>query len=104
MNNYRDSFLMNNIFPEEQELVLDETITGTTNSNRLILFNDDYHTFDEVIYQVQKAIKCSHEKAEALTWEVHSRGLACVLEGGMSDCLRASSILEEIALNTRIEF
>lgn len=70
---------------------------------KVILFNDDYHTFDEVIEQLIKAIGCSYDKAEALTWEVHSKGKAVVFTGELSECLRVSSVLEEIALHTQIE-
>ncbi|MCX7929905.1 MAG: ATP-dependent Clp protease adaptor ClpS [Chlorobi bacterium] len=78
-----------------------ETIVGSP--AKCILYNDDWHTFDEVIVQLVKATGCSIEEAEHLTWEVHTRGKATVFEGALSDCLRVSSILEEIALNTSIE-
>ncbi|HRS01760.1 MAG TPA: ATP-dependent Clp protease adaptor ClpS [Bacteroidota bacterium] len=71
---------------------------------KVILFNDDWHTFDEVITQLIKAIQCSNEQAESLAWEVHNKGKAIVFEGELSECLRVSSILEEIALHTQIEY
>lgn len=70
---------------------------------KVILFNDDWHTFDEVIAQLMKAIGCSFEKAEALTWEVHTRGKAVVYYGSLNECLRVSSVLEEIELHTQVE-
>ncbi len=70
---------------------------------KVILFNDDWHTFDEVIAQLMKATGCSFEKAEALTWEVHTRGKAVVYSGSLNECLRVSSVLEEIELHTQIE-
>lgn len=79
---------------------------GTTESDlpaKVILYNDDWHTFEEVIVQLMKATGCSRERAEALTWEVHTRGKAAVYEGTLAECLRVSSILEEIALHTQIE-
>lgn len=69
----------------------------------VILFNDEVHTFDEVIDQLIKALRCDSAKAEALTWEVHSNGKAAVFEGTMDDCVRVSGVLEEIALHTQIE-
>ncbi|MCX7984024.1 MAG: ATP-dependent Clp protease adaptor ClpS [Bacteroidetes bacterium] len=69
----------------------------------VILFNDNVHTFDEVIHQLIKALGCSTAKAEELTWQVHTNGKAAVYEGPMNECLRVSSILEEIALHTQIE-
>lgn len=71
--------------------------------NRVILFNDEIHSFDEVIEQLLKAIECSRQRAEDLAVEVDSKGKACVYDGEISDCLRVSSILEEIGLHTQIE-
>ncbi len=71
---------------------------------RVILYNDEIHTFDEVIVQLIKATSCSVKDAEYLAMEVDSTGLACVYEGEMPDCLSVSSVLEEIALNTSIQF
>jgi ATP-dependent Clp protease adaptor protein ClpS len=85
-------------FPDLEEEVV------TKLSNRVILFNDEWHTFDEVIQQIMKATGCSTEKAEVLTLEVHNTGKSMVYEGEMIDCLRVSNILEEIALRTQIEF
>jgi len=70
--------------------------------SRVLLFNDDWHTFDEVIVQLIKAIGCTFEKARAYAFEVHVKGQCIVYKGEMTDCLRVTSILEEIALNTRI--
>jgi ATP-dependent Clp protease adaptor protein ClpS len=70
---------------------------------KVILFNDNVHTFDDVITQLIKATACSQEKAEALAWEVHTRGRAMVFTGEMMRCVQVSGILEEIQLMTQIE-
>ena len=70
---------------------------------RVILFNDEVHTFDEVINQIIKATGCDTSKAEALTWEVHHSGKAMVYEGEVTRCVQVSSVLEEIELMTQIE-
>lgn len=70
---------------------------------KVILYNDHIHTFDEVISQLVKAVRCSSAKAEEYAHEVHTRGLACVYEGEMVECLKVSGVLEEIALNTAVE-
>ena len=71
-------------------------------SNRVVLYNDDWHTFDEVIYQLIKAINCTYEKARDHAFEVHVKGKSIVFTGSMKECLKVSSILEEIALTTQI--
>ena len=70
---------------------------------RVILFNDEVHTFEEVIGQLIKALRCDISKAEGLTWEVHNSGKAAVFEGPMEDCVKVSGVLEEIALHTQIQ-
>jgi ATP-dependent Clp protease adapter protein ClpS len=82
--------------------ILDETEVDL--SSKVILFNDEYHTFDEVTGQIIKAINCSESEAEAKTWEVHTKGKAIVYDGEMGECLRVSSVLEEIGLQTQIEY
>lgn len=69
---------------------------------QVILFNDDWHTFDEVILQIQKAIKCSFETARDFAFIVHVRGQAVIFSGELTKCLRVSSVLEEIALHTQV--
>ena len=70
---------------------------------KVILYNDEVHTFDEVIGQIIKATRCDLAKAEALTWEVHNTGKALVYTGEMIKCMQVSSVLEEIDLMTEIE-
>ena len=70
---------------------------------RVVLFNDEVHTFEEVIGQLIKALRCDSSKAEALTWEVHNSGKARVYEGPMGECVKVSGVLEEIALHTQIQ-
>jgi ATP-dependent Clp protease adapter protein ClpS len=81
---------------------LDEDV-ATKLTSRVILFNDEWHSFEEVIEQIIKATGCSFDKAEDLTWEVHTAGKAAVFEGEMNECLRVSNVLEEILLRTQIE-
>jgi len=88
-----------NITPVEEQ---DED-TATQEPAKVILFNDDVHTFDEVIGQLIKAIHCDSTRAEAIAWEVHTQGKAMVYEGPMPECLKVSHILEEIDLHTQIE-
>lgn len=70
---------------------------------RLILFDDDIHTFDEVIHQLIKALGCSVEKAREMTFKVHNDGKALVYEGAFEECLKINSVLQEIQLITEIK-
>jgi ATP-dependent Clp protease adapter protein ClpS len=70
---------------------------------RLILYDDDIHTFDEVISQLMKATGCSLSEAEDKTWKVHNEGKALVYEGEFEECLRIDGVLKEIQLVTEIK-
>ena len=70
---------------------------------RLILYNDEVHTFEEVTQQLIKALKCGRGRAEELTLKVHSEGKAIVFEGEFEECLKRDYILREIELITEIK-
>ncbi len=70
---------------------------------QLILYNDDVHSFDEVILQLQKALSCSLEEAEELTVTVHTKGKAVVYQGTFEECFKRNSVLQEIQLITEIK-
>lgn len=70
---------------------------------RLILYNDEIHTFEEVIMQLQKALSCSLEEAEELTVTVHTKGKAVVYQGSFEECFKRNSVLQEIQLITEIK-
>lgn len=87
--------------PQEHQETEEEVITREP--AKVILFNDEVHTFDEVIAQIMKAVRCTRSRAEALTWEVHSAGRAVVFGGELFRCMEVSHVLEEIQLLTQIE-
>ena len=70
---------------------------------RVILFNDDIHTFDEVIMQLIKATGCTMSQAKAYAIEAHTRGKTRVFEGTFEECFRVQGVLREIQLVTEIE-
>jgi ATP-dependent Clp protease adaptor protein ClpS len=89
--------------PTREVDVLEETEESTETPWRLILYNDEDHTFEEVSAQLVKALGCSMPHAEKLTWKVHNEGKATVFEGTFEECLRINGILQEISLITEIK-
>lgn len=91
--------------PEREVLVEEEEETEERLDEpwRVILYNDDVHTFDEVITQLIKATGCSTADAEGLAWKVHTEGKAKVYEGSFEECFRVQGVLHEIQLVTEIE-
>ena len=70
---------------------------------RVILFDDDVHTFEDVIVQVVLATRCSVEAAQRIAWTVHTTGKAVCFGGPFEACFRVKAVLDEIALITQIE-
>ncbi|MBE2187094.1 MAG: ATP-dependent Clp protease adaptor ClpS [Rhodothermales bacterium] len=83
-----------------EETVVEERLTWPW---KVILFNDDIHTFDEVIAQLIKATQCSWEHASSVADTVHTQGKAVAFDGSFEDCFRVQGVLREIALVTQIE-
>lgn len=70
---------------------------------RVILYNDDIHSFDEVILQLVKATGCSLQDAERYALKAHFLGKAAVFEGTFEECFRVQGVLREIQLVTEIQ-
>lgn len=68
---------------EEEVLVLDET----DDVYKLILHNDDIHTFDFVIEALIEICKHTWEQAEQCTILVHYKG-KCTVKSGSMDVLK----------------
>lgn len=83
----------------------EKTTTGTRSGHgaRVVLFNDDVHTFEEVAAQLVKATRCTFAKGMGLANVVHTVGSAIVYEGHLERCEAVAEVLAEIALKTAIE-
>jgi len=104
MSEFLDPKFENENFTEV-DTVIDESIddgTGNGLGTKVVLFNDNYHTFDQVINQLMKAINCSEETAFYHANTIHTKGQSDVFKGDIQKCLRVSSILNEINLKTQI--
>ncbi|RMD91573.1 MAG: ATP-dependent Clp protease adaptor ClpS [Calditrichaeota bacterium] len=92
--------------PSEAAPVKEKTKQKKPKINRpwkVILYNDDIHTFDEVILQVQKATGCSLLEATRITMEAHFKGKAVAFQGEFAECHRVAGILREIGLIVEIQ-
>ena len=69
----------------------------------MVLYDDDIHTFEDVILQVVKATGCSAQRAERHAWTVHTKGKDVVYQGDFFECFRVQGVLKEIGLVTEIE-
>jgi ATP-dependent Clp protease adapter protein ClpS len=85
--------------PEAEE----KTSTVVIEPWNVILLNDEWHTFEDVILQLMKATGCSIEKAQEITWKVHTEGEAVCYSGPKERCEHVALILEEIELAVKLQ-
>jgi ATP-dependent Clp protease adapter protein ClpS len=75
----------------------------TTSSHRVILYNDDYHSEDEVVLQIQKATGYELQRAIEIMLEAHITGRAICFRGDREDCQRVARVLREIKLQVEVD-
>ena len=66
----------------EEEIALDEL---DFQERELVVFNDDYNTFDHVIRTLIEICKHSPEQAEQCTWLIHYKGKCTVKFGSFEE-------------------
>lgn len=65
------------------EEILEEVAEDVDSSELkdLVVFNDDYNTFDHVINTLVKVCKHNPQQAEQCTWIIHYKGKCAVRKG-----------------------
>jgi ATP-dependent Clp protease adaptor protein ClpS len=81
-----------------------EEASKTAPPARVILYNDDWHSFDEVCLQLMKATGCSADEGMRHAWVVHTEGRSQVYEGKREDCERVAGVLREIRLQVEVDW
>lgn len=89
--------------PETEVLTEEKTEEHLDEPWRVVLYNDEVHTFEEVTSQLMKAIGCTSSRAEKLAWKAHSEGKATVYRGNFEECFEVQAVLQEIQLVTEIK-
>ncbi|MBI4422372.1 MAG: ATP-dependent Clp protease adaptor ClpS [Elusimicrobia bacterium] len=69
---------------------------------KVVLFNCECHTFDDVERQLMKATRCSLGRARELAWEVHTQGSAVVYTGPKERCEAVAGVLEDVKLIAKV--
>jgi ATP-dependent Clp protease adapter protein ClpS len=70
---------------------------------RVVLYNDDNHSVDEVVLQIQKATGYDLEKAFDIMWEAHTKGRAICFRGERGECHRVARVLRQIRLQVEVD-
>lgn len=67
-----------------EEQVLELEVIENTELMELVVFNDDFNTFEHVIKTLIKVCKHSPEQAEQCTWLIHYKGRCTVKSGSFN--------------------
>lgn len=70
--------------------------------NNLVVFNDDFNTFDHVIQTLIRVCKHTVEQAEQCTWLIHYRGKATVKSGAMDELKPMREAICDAGIDARI--
>ena len=79
-------------------LVLDET----TDVYDLVVFNDDFNTFDHVIKTLIKVCKHTQEQAEQCTLLIHYKGKCAVKMGSFEELRPMREAICEVGIDAKI--
>jgi ATP-dependent Clp protease adaptor protein ClpS len=77
--------------------------TGSGGPYIVIVYNDDWHTFEQVIAQLCKATGCSEDKANEIANEIHFSGRAVAFAGSEEQCEHVANVLREIKLQVETD-
>lgn len=91
--------MMTETLIEEQDVVEKEELES---DREIILYNDDYHTFDFVIDSLIKVCNHTSIQAEQCTYIVHYNGKCGVKKGDMSKLKPMCSALLDRGLTAEI--
>jgi ATP-dependent Clp protease adaptor protein ClpS len=69
---------------------------------KVVLFNCDCHTFDEVENVVMKATRCTLSRARQISNEVHHRGSAVVYDGPLERCEAVADVIGSVGLRVKV--
>lgn len=62
-------------------------------SHNTILYNDDFHSFEDVVHVVRTATGKSLQNSYVITLEAHNNGKAICFSGDMRDCRKVAKVL-----------
>jgi ATP-dependent Clp protease adaptor protein ClpS len=75
---------------------------GSTDIKDLIIYNDDYNTFDHVINTLIRVCKHSQEQAEQCTYIIHYKGKCAVKKGTLRELKPMKEAICEAGITAKL--
>ena len=68
----------------------------------VIVYNNEFNTYDEVMFILMVATHCSVEEAEIETWEIDHLGKSNVHFADKSECEGVAQIIRQIGIQVEV--
>ena len=94
--------ITDNLMDQKEDIALEEIGVEKENS-QLIVYNDDFNTFDWVIQSFMEICSHTFEQSEQLSLIVHYKGKACVKTGSFDKLKPMKDALLDRGLSAVIE-
>jgi len=92
---------MKTLSREEELVELLESIE-VTDVKDLVVFNDDFNTFNHVIETLIRVCRHSPEQAEQCTWIIHHKGKCTVKTGSFDELKPMCAAICEVGIDAKI--
>jgi ATP-dependent Clp protease adaptor protein ClpS len=87
---------------QEQRRVEVLEVTDITDLKDLVVFNDDFNTFEHVIQTLIRVCRHSQEQAEQCTWIIHFKGKCSVKNGPLEELTPLKDAICEVGIDAKI--
>lgn len=87
---------------QEEELTEVLEDIGSSDIKDLIIYNDDYNTFDHVINTLIKVVGHSPQQAEQCTYIIHYKGKCAVKKGSLKELKPMKEAICEAGITAKV--
>ena len=88
--------------PHESEQFYYEVDEVTVDEQNVVIYNDDYNTFEHVIATLIKVCKHTNEQAEQCTWLIHHKGKCAVKSGEFERLVPIKNAICDAGIDAKI--
>lgn len=87
---------------QEKESVEVLEVIDVADVKDLVVYNDDFNTFDHVIETLIRVCRHTPEQAEQCTWLIHHKGKCTVKTGAYEELNRMREAICEVGIDAKI--
>ncbi len=88
--------------PHESEQFYYEVDEVTVDELNVVIYNDDFNTFEHVIATLIKVCKHTNEQAEQCTWLIHHKGKCAVKSGEFEKLVPIKNAICDAGIDAKI--